>query len=70
MVLANNDQMAKKLVNCTFVILNILYRLVGGQYLCGGGWGNFFLEAFINARYKLPQQQIKSHTQKQVQQAR
>ena len=36
MVLANNDQMAKKLVNCTFVILNILYRLVGGQYLCGG----------------------------------
>ena len=40
MVLANNDQMAKKLVNCTFVILNILYRLVGGQYLCGGGWGN------------------------------
>ena len=30
----------------------------------------FYLEAFINARYKLPQQQIKSHTQKQVQQAR
>ena len=29
-----------------------------------------YLEAFINARYKLPQQQIKSHTQKQVQQAR
>ena len=45
------------------------------QFVFGSEMANYFilfiyLEAFINAQYKLPQQQIKSHTQKQVQQAR